>query len=149
MSDLSPGKAFGLVITSDQQVVVQEVLIDPAGGASRAHSTMASSQLANMWTFSGGSTETGMSTFLTVANPSASNSTVTATYYFHDGSASIFENMVVSAGRRGTFASSASITAGRTFGVIITAAGGNIVAQQVVYDEVRGRAFSSSGSWGP
>ena len=142
-------KAFGIVITSDKPVVVQEVLIDPAADASRAHSTMASPLLASTWTFSGGSAETGMVTFLTVANPLGPSNTVTAIYYFHDGSSPISENMVVETGRRGTFASAASVPAGKTFGVVLSTAAGDIVAQQVVYDELKGRAFSSSGSVGP
>ena len=142
------GKAFGAVITSDQPVVVQEVLIDPALDASRAHSTMATPILADQWTFSGGSSVTGFATFLTIANPTGADASVTATYFFNHGTGSISESLDIVAGRRGTFASTVNVPVGKDFGVVITVTGSEVIAQQIVYDELLGRAFSSSGAPG-
>ena len=144
-SGVGAGEAFGVYITSNIPVIVQEVLIDPAPGAGRAHSTMASASLASQWAFSGGSSADGMATFLTVSNPGGSQVTVTATYYFEDGTTPYVDNIVVQAASRGTFVSTSGVPSGKQFGVVLDAGSGQVVAQQVVYDEPRIRAFSASG----
>ncbi len=144
-------KAFGVYITSTAPVVVQEVLIDPAAGASRANSTMAAAALSSQWSFSGGSSNAGVVTFLTVSNPGGSAASVTATYYFHDGTAPVSQVLTIPAQSRGTFASnggSPGVPANKSFGIVVTATGGLIVVQEAVYDEPLHRAFSAGGAPG-
>lgn len=144
---VGPGKAFGVLVTSPNgPIVVQEVLIDPSNGASRANSTMAS-QADARWSFSGGSTMPGNVTFLTVANQSLATATVTATYYFDDGTAPIMQSLNVSGSSRGTFVST-SLPSGKRFGVVLNS-NVAVVAQEAVYDEPKVRAYSAGGMAGP
>lgn len=150
VTGVGPGKAFGVKVTSTAPVVVQEVLIDPTVGASRANSTMAVPGLASTWSFSGGSSEAGMVTFITVANPGSTSATVSATYYFNDGTAPVVLQLVIPAQSRGTFVSTAAgISAGKSFGVVIQSTGAPVVASEAVYDEPRHRAYSAGGLAGP
>jgi hypothetical protein len=146
---VGPEKAFGVRISSDRPLVVQEVLIDPAPGASRANSTMAAPNTNSTWSFSGGSSTEGMVTFITVANHTPSlSATVTATYYFDDGTAPITQDLVIPASGRGTFVSSNGIPSGKKFGVVISS-NLAVVAQEAVYDEPKLRAFSAAGMPAP
>ncbi|MEP7216622.1 MAG: hypothetical protein ABI782_10255, partial [Anaerolineaceae bacterium] len=149
VAGVGTGKAFGVYVTSTAPVVVQEVLIDPAPGASRANSTMAAAALASQWSFSGGSSNPGMVTFLTVSNPGLVSASVTATYYFNDATAPVTQLLTIPAQSRGTFASSSGIPANKSFGIVLTAVGSPIVAQEAVYDQLLNRAFSSAGAAGP
>jgi hypothetical protein len=143
------GKAFGVRISSDRPLVVQEVLIDPAPGASRANSTMASATTNSRWSFSGGSSEAGMVTFITVGNHTPTlPATVTATYYFNDGTPPASQVLVIPGSSRGTFVSSDGIPPNKLFGTVITSTLA-VVAQEAVYDEPRSRAFSAAGMAGP
>ncbi len=144
--------AFGVHVTSTQPVVVQEVLIDPAAGASRANSTMASASLNAKWSFSGGSSQTGVVSFYTVSNPGGTAVTVTATYYFDDGTAPVSQVLNIPANSRGTFATAGgtpAVPSGHRVGVIIVSSGGSVVAQEAVYDETNVRAYSAGGAPGP
>ena len=146
-----PNVAFGVHVSSTQPIVVQEVLIDPAAGAARANSTMAASALNPRWSFSGGSSADGTVSFYTVSNPNASALSVSATYYFDDATAPVVQTISIPANSRGTFATlggTPTIPAKTAVGVIITATGGAVVAQEAVYDEAAGRAYSSAGAPG-
>ncbi|MGE3074126.1 MAG: S8 family serine peptidase [Dehalococcoidia bacterium] len=149
LTGVGAGKAFGVHVSANVPIVVQEVLIDPANGASRANSTMAAPALATQWSFSGGSSHDGLVSFLTVSNPGASPVTVTATYYFDDATQPITQVLVVAAESRNTFSSSDGIPVNKRFGVVLTSVGGPIVAQEAVYDEPLVRAFSAGGAPGP
>ncbi len=142
-------KAFGVFIVSNAPVVVQEVLIDPADGASRSNSTMAASSLASEWSFSGGSSMPGNVTFITVSNPGIAEATVTATYYFNDGTAPVEQQLTLPAQSRGTFSSNDGIPTGKTFGIVVSSSGSPVVAQEAVYDEPLFRAFSAGGALTP
>jgi Subtilase family len=143
-----PGFAFGVHVSSTAPVVVQEVLLDPTVNASRANSTMASPALNNRWSFSGGSSAIGMVSFYTVSNPNSVAVNVTATYYFDDSTTPLVQNLSIPAHSRGTFATvggSPAVPSGHAVGVIITSTGGAVVAQEAVYDEANGRAYSAGG----
>jgi hypothetical protein len=144
--------AFGVHVTSTQPVVVQEVLIDPTVNASRANSTMASAALNATWSFSGGSSESGVVSFYTVSNPGNGAVSVMATYYFDDGTAPVSQVLNIPANSRGTFATvngTPAVAQGHRLGVIIVSTGGPVVAQEAVYDETNVRAYSAGGSPGP
>ncbi len=141
-------KAFGVKLTSNVPVVVQEVLIDPNPAGPRANSTMASAVLGSHWTFSGGSSETGMVSVYTVSNPNATAGTVTATYYFEDLSTPPFiQTVSIPANSRVTLGTGLSgFPAGKRFGAVITSSGTTVVAQEAVFDEPNVRAFSALGA---
>jgi hypothetical protein len=146
-----PGFAFGVHVSSTQPVVVQEVLIDPTVGSARANSTMAAPALNARWSFSGGSSAAGLVSFYTVSNPNGSAVSVGATYYFDDATAPVVQTISIPANSRGTFATlggSPAVPAKSAVGVIITSTGGAVVAQEAVYDEAAGRAYSSAGAPG-
>ena len=148
---VGPGQSFGVTVTSDVPVVVQQVLIDPKPGVALAHAVMASPSLATSFTFGGGTSEAGWLTFVSATNPSNAAITVTATYYFEGGSAPITRTQNLPANSRITFASFDALTgvpAGRRFGVKITATA-PVISQEVVIDVVRYLAYSAAGTRGP
>ncbi len=149
VTGVGAGKAFGVQVTSSHPVVVQEVLIDPATGASRATSSMATPDTRARWSFGAGSSAPGVVTFLTVANLTIGlTANVTATYYFADGTLPVSQSIQIPPESRGTFSSASGVPAGKDFGVVITSDLA-VVAQQAVYDEPRVRAFSSGGMSDP
>ena len=101
---VGPGQAFGVSISSDVPIVVQQVLIDPKPGVAVAHGVMAAESLGTEFTFSGGTNEPDWLTFISVTNPGAPGATVTATYYFDSGP-TVTRVQALGANQRITFAS--------------------------------------------
>lgn len=145
---VGPGKSFGVTITSDQPVVVQEVLIDPKPGVALAHGVLASTSLNDEFTFGGGTSEAGWLTFVSVTNPSGLAVSATATYFFEGGAPALSRTIAVPANSRVTFASFDGLTGvapGQRFGVRVTATG-NVISQEVVIDVARYLAYSAAGT---
>ena len=142
---VGPGFSFGVSISSDLPIVVQEVLIDPKPGVALAHNVMGSEALGTSFSFAGGSAETGWLTFISVTNPGSSGGSVTATYYFDSGPP-VVRVEAIAANQRITFASNASNGPGSAlpFAVKITATV-PVVAQEVVISLDNFAAFGAIG----
>ena len=135
-SGVGPGQSFGVTVTSNVPVVVQEVLIDPKPGVALAHAVMASPSLGTTFSFGGGTSEADWLTFLSATNPRASPVTVTATYYFESDTPPLSRNVTVPANSRATFASSdpeTGVPAGERFGIVITATDPIISQETIIF----------------
>jgi hypothetical protein len=146
-SGVGPGQAFGVTITSDVPVVVQEVLIDPKPGVALAHGVLAATGLDTVFTFGGGTGEPGWLTFISVTNPGGSSGTATATYYFDSGPP-VQRSLPIGANSRITFATIDGTGPGSAvpFAVRIDATV-PVVAQEVVIDvSPRYLAYSAAGT---
>jgi hypothetical protein len=143
---VGPGQSFGVSVSSDVDIVSQEVLIDPKTGVALAHGVMGSLALGTTFTFAGGTGEPDWLTFVSVTNPGATAGTVTATYYFDSGSP-VVRSQPIAANQRITFANTDGTGPGVLvpYAVKITSTV-PVVSQEVVIDLTRYLAFSAVGT---
>ena len=146
-SGVGPGQAFGVTISSDVPVVVQEVLIDPKPGVALAHGVLGATSLDTTFTFGAGTGEPGWLTFISVTNPGSSAGTATATYYFDSGP-TVQRSQAIPANSRITFGTIDGTGPGAAvpFAVRIDATV-PVVSQEVVIDvSPRFLAYSVAGT---
>jgi hypothetical protein len=130
-------KDLSAVVTSTQPLVAERPMYFDVNGWTGGHDAIGSTSTGKTWFFAEGTTRPGFSEYLTVANPTSSDTVVEITYMLGDGT-TVDQEVEVKQKSRSTVDVKSALGEGHDVSVMMRSVNSAIVAERPMYFDYHG-----------